>query len=159
MPSAVTPSLLRRIVSMLYEGLLLIGVIAVLVLLPETIYASLTERPAPSWLLWLHLELALATYFIWFWRHGGQTLAMKTWKIRLVSMSNTQPISLQQALLRHVLCWPSVTLGGIGLLWALLDRDGQFLHDRLAGTRLIQVSAAPPTITSHSPPAGKSRSA
>jgi uncharacterized RDD family membrane protein YckC len=33
-------------------------------------------------------------------------------------------------------------LGVVGLLWALVDRDRQFLHDRLAGTRLVAVPPA-----------------
>lgn len=144
---------------MLYEALLLIGVIGVLVLLPEAIYAEHAGQTAAPWLMWLHLELALAAYFIWFWRHGGQTLAMKTWKIRLAPAQDRHDgnpsISRRQALLRHLLCWPSLALGGCGLLWALVDRDGQFLHDRLAGTRLILVSAAQPTTASRPQQAGK----
>jgi uncharacterized RDD family membrane protein YckC len=50
-------------------------------------------------------------------------------------------VTLRQALLRYLLCWPSV-LGVVGLLWALADRDRQFLHDRLAGTRLVVVPPA-----------------
>lgn len=45
-----------------------------------------------------------------------------------------RPVLPAQALLRYLLCWPSILLCGIGLLWALVDRDKQFLHDRLAGT-------------------------
>ncbi|SMB26294.1 RDD domain containing protein (fragment) [Sterolibacterium denitrificans] len=161
MPPTETPALPRRLAGMLYEALLLIGVIAVLVLLPETIYAEHASRTAAPWLMWLHLELVLAAYFIWFWRHGGQTLAMKTWKIRLVPAQDrhdgSSGISLRQALLRHLLCWPSLALAGVGLLWALVDRDGQFLHDRLAGTCLILVSAAPPTTASRPQQTGKSR--
>ena len=47
------------------------------------------------------------------------------------------PVRPAQALLRYLLCWPSLGLGGIGIAWALIDRDRQFLHDRLAGTRLL----------------------
>ena len=81
------------------------------------------------------LVLALLAVF---WLHGGQTLAMKTWRIRLVSVDG-MPIRPAQALLRYLLCWPGILLIllGVGILWAVLDRDGQFLHDRLSGTRLI----------------------
>ena len=123
---------------MLYESLLLIGVIASLVLLPHVIYAMNAGQPAAPWLLQTQFVATLAVYFVWFWRHGGQTLAMKTWKIRLVSAtSSSGEITLPQALLRFVLCWPSLFFFGAGLVWALLDRDRQFMHDRLAGTRLI----------------------
>ena len=78
----------------------------------------------------------LLIYFTWSWSHGRQTLPMKTWRFRLVT-HNGQPLHPQQALLRYLVCWPSVFFCGIGIAWALIDRDRQFLHDRLAGTRLI----------------------
>lgn len=135
-----TPGLFRRLACMLYEALLLIGVIAFLVLLPEVLYATYAQSSPPGWLSWLHLLLVLAAYFVWFWSNGRQTLAMKTWKIRL-RPANDKPaatVTPRQALLRHLLCWPSILLAGTGLLWALFDREGQFLHDRLAGTRLVR---------------------
>ena len=61
---------------------------------------------------------------------------MKTWRIRLVSTDGTA-VRPGLALLRYALCWPSLLFFGIGVLWACVDRDGQFLHDRLTGTRLI----------------------
>ncbi|MFN9122921.1 MAG: RDD family protein, partial [bacterium] len=45
------------------------------------------------------------------------------------------------ALYRYLLAWPSVLAAGAGLAWALVDRDRQFLHDRLAGTRLVRIEA------------------
>jgi uncharacterized RDD family membrane protein YckC len=60
---------------------------------------------------------------------------MQTWKIRLVSASGAAP-TWPQLLLRFVLAWPSVGFYGAGLVWAIFDRDRQFMHDRLAGTRI-----------------------
>lgn len=60
---------------------------------------------------------------------------MQTWKMRITG-KNGQPVGVARALLRYVLAWPSLLLC-VGLLWALVDRDRQFLHDRLAGTRLV----------------------
>lgn len=136
MPSFETPALPRRFASMLYEALLLLGVVGVLVVFPQSIYAMNAGQAAAPWLTQLHLLIVLAAYFTWFW-HRGQTLAMKTWKIRLVCAGSGAVASLPRALLRYALCWPSLGLFGAGLLWALIDRDGQFLHDRIAGTRLV----------------------
>jgi len=61
---------------------------------------------------------------------------MKTWRLRLIS-GEGRPLTPARALLRYLLCWPSLGFFGIGIFWALLDRDGQFLHDRIAGTRII----------------------
>ncbi len=150
----LAPGLLRRLASMLYETLLLTAVVAALVLLPQTLFAMHTGAAAPAWLLQTHLILVLAIYFTGFW-HKGQTLAMKTWKFRLIDASTGEQVSLARAALRHLLAWLSLGLAGVGLLWALLDRDGQFLHDRLAGTRLLPVSDAPSTTASPPPPAKK----
>ncbi|MBP7489923.1 MAG: RDD family protein, partial [Azospira sp.] len=64
-----------------------------------------------------------------------------TWRIRLVN-ANGGGIQPLQALLRYLLAWPSLGFFGAGLVWALFDRDGQFLHDRLAGTRLVNSNHA-----------------
>jgi uncharacterized RDD family membrane protein YckC len=85
---------------------------------------------------WLRRELQLfilvvfAAYFLWSWLRGGQTLAMKAWRIKLVD------VTPGRALLRFVL---AVVLFPYSILWAFFDRDRQFLHDRLAGTRLVRV--------------------
>jgi uncharacterized RDD family membrane protein YckC len=126
----------RRLASMLYETLLVTGVLLLTLLLPHLLIGAFAQRVASASILWAHLFLVLFVYFVGFWRHGGQTLAMKTWHIRLVSHDG-QAISTAQALRRFLWCWPTLALGGIGLIWALFDRDHQFLYDRLAGTRLV----------------------
>lgn len=121
---------------MLYESLLLLAYLCVVLLLPHALIAFFTHFLATPLLLQTHVFVALLLYFVGFWRHGQQTLAMKTWHIRLVSRSG-RPLSTGQALCRYLLCWPSLGLAGIGVVWALFDQNGQFLHDRLAGTQLI----------------------
>jgi uncharacterized RDD family membrane protein YckC len=123
---------------MSYDLLLLSAILIVFLVLPYILIAYFAQRIATANVLWLHLFLVLLVYFNGFWCYGGQTVAMKTWRIRLVSR-NGQPVRPAQALLRYLLCWPSLALGGIGLLWAIFDRDGQFLHDRIAGTKLVSV--------------------
>lgn len=130
------PSILRRLASMLYESLLLLGVLAALLVLPHVLLGAFAHRLAAPVVLQTHGFIVLLIYFLWFWSNGGQTLAMKTWRIRLVTHDG-QAVRPAQALVRYLLCWPSVILGGAGILWALFDRDQLFLHDRLAGTQLV----------------------
>lgn len=89
-----------------------------------------TTHGWPRFVLQILIGLVFAAYFLWSWLRGGQTLAMKAWKIRLVD------VTPQKALLRFVLAAVLVpTL--LSILWVFSDRDRQFLHDRLAGTRLV----------------------
>jgi len=87
--------------------------------------------------LQLFIFTVFAAYFLWCWLRGGQTLAMKAWHIRLVDVTPAK------ALLRLAL---ATLLLPVSIVWALFDRERQFLHDRLAGTRLV--NAARPTTSS-----------
>jgi len=132
-----TPGLPRRLGGLLYDGLTLVA----LWLLASAIFTSLygAADQEQSRLLLQAISLVLISgYFIWCWTHGGQTLAMRAWRIRVV-YANGQPVTLLGACLRYVLAMACITAGGIGVWWALLDTDQQFLHDRLAKTRLIAV--------------------
>ena len=120
---------------MLYETLLLAAVLFI----AGFVFTAIFQPPlAPilRYALQLYLLLVAAAYFIWYWLHGGQTLPMKAWRIRLVG------VTPRKALLRLVF---AALLLPVSILWALFDRDRQFLHDRLAGTRLVLVNVAPPT--------------
>lgn len=131
------PRLGRLLLSMIYESLLLIAVLFIAsfifhLVFPDT--TSLLFKPAHQ----LYLLLVMGAYFIWFWTHGGQTLAMQTWKLRLTTAAGER-VNLKQAIARYLFAVVGISLFGCGILWALFDRDHQFLHDRLAGTRIVNV--------------------
>lgn len=126
----------RRLASLLYEALLLLGVLGLTFIVPYLLLGMAFGISPAGWVAWVHLYLVLGAYFVWYWRGRGQTLAMQTWRLRLVTADGDAP-ALGTAWLRYTLAWPSVLLFGVGLLWALVDRDRQFLHDRIAGTRVV----------------------
>ena len=145
-PGAIRPvvelaSLRRRLASMLYESLLLLGVLALTFLVPYLIIGAVWQIAPPGWLGWVHLYVVLGAYFNWYWRRHGQTLAMQTWRLQLVDAEG-HPLRPATGWLRYTLAWPSLLCFGAGLIWALFDRDRQFLHDRLAGTRVVFVAAS-----------------
>jgi uncharacterized RDD family membrane protein YckC len=107
----------------------------------------------------LYLFLVLGLYFVWCWRRGGQTLPMKAWRLRVVDRAG-QPLATPRAVLRYMLAalalgstavaaivllrhprelgaWLALAPGLATILWSAVDRDRQFLHDRLAGTRIV----------------------
>lgn len=132
--TATLPGLRRRLVSMLYEGLVVFSILLIGFLLPQIVLSGFGWTWGAK-ALWLHVFLLLMGYFVWCWLNGGQTLPMKTWKLRVVN-EQEGPLRPLQAVLRYLAAWPSILFFGIGILWALVDKDQQFLHDRIAGTRI-----------------------
>ncbi len=66
--TAALPSARQRLASLLYEGLLLLGVLAPTFILPHLAIGLAFEVTAPGWLLWLHIFVVLGAYFLWYWR-------------------------------------------------------------------------------------------
>ncbi len=132
---AAAAGLGRRFGSLFYEVLLLTAVVYVgswaFLIVGRGLDPSLA-RP----LLQLYLLAIAAGYFIYCWTHGGQTLPMKTWQLR-VTARNGGDVTLQVGARRYLFALASIALCGAGFVWAALDRDGQFLHDRLAGTCIV----------------------
>jgi len=121
--------------SMAYEALV---VIAVVLLAGLAFYGAANGPVSGSMrhLFQLYLFLVLGVYFVACWSRGGRTLPMQTWKMRVVR-SDGMSVGIVQAMLRYVLAWLSLLSLGVGFLWAFFDRERQFLHDRLAGTRIV----------------------
>jgi uncharacterized RDD family membrane protein YckC len=159
----VAPGLWRRMAAFLYEGVLLFGVL----MIAAYLYSSLTQQRNAMFGrhgLQAFLFVVLGIYFVWFWSHGGQTVAMKAWNLRLVG-ADGRPVSQPRALARYILSWmwfmpalvaldlaglkgtgttATLLLAGIAgyALLARLHPERQFLHDVACGTRLIHWQAA-----------------
>nr|WP_223961016.1 RDD family protein [Burkholderia diffusa] len=153
------PSVRRRLAAMLYEAVLLFGIV---------FFAGLAFSLATQQrnglvhhnLLAAWIALVVGAYFVWFWTHGGQTLPMKTWRLRLES-STGRPLSAGHALVRYALGWlwflPPLALHpllglsvpvtlALAAAWivawaaaARLHAERQFPHDRIARTRVVAI--------------------
>jgi uncharacterized RDD family membrane protein YckC len=156
-PSLAAPPLARRMACWVYEGVLLFAVVFVAGWLFSALGQVRDAMDARRPLLQAFLFVVFGIYFAWFWSRG-QTLAMKTWKIRLVDASG-RAVSQARALLRYLCSWlwflpplallalvpvtplhAAAAIGGWVVFWALLSRlhpQRQFWHDALAGTRLV----------------------
>jgi len=159
----LAPPLPRRLAAFVYEGVLLFGV----VMAAGIPYAAWTgHRHALEGRagFMAFLFVVLGVYFVWFWSRGRQTLPMKTWRMRLVTAQG-EDLTPTRAAWRYACCWlwflPAWALSaGLGLrgsltlwatlvwvlLWAGMSRlraDRQFLHDVLAGTRIMSSQPVP----------------
>lgn len=133
--SSDVPSLRRRLICNLYEGLLLLAYLF-LISLPFVIVTGELTEDVRIWTLRIYLLLMCGLYFVTFWRKG-QTLAMKTWRIRLEGADGSKA-SLGQLWRRYLLACLNLGMLGIGWWFALRSDDRQFLQDRWAGTRLVR---------------------
>ena len=166
--SETAPTLRRRLLALVYEAILLFGV----VFIAAYLFSALTRfRGDPASPLYYGFRLtvfgAVGLYFVFCWRKSGQTLPMKTWKFRLVDRTGGRPSPLR-CWARYSLAWIGplagliaykaiVILAGYGMArfsaaaalavlplvclnfgWAIADKERQFLHDRLARTRLVK---------------------
>jgi uncharacterized RDD family membrane protein YckC len=138
--NAIAPApapFLVRIAAMIYESLLVTAVVFVASFIIIPVVGEM-RAPWQRHLFQVYILGILFVYFSAFWLRSGQTLAMKTWRIRLVQ-KNGERLTFTQAMLRFSLALPGLLLAGAGFWWALFDRDRQFLHDRIVGTRLVRV--------------------
>ena len=157
-----TPSVVRRLAALPYEGLLLLALIFIASFPAAGLKGATHSGPAQV-IFQAYLFLVIAAYFSWFWTHGGQTLAMKTWRFRVVTIDG-RALNFSRAFTRFIIAtlfygpaWVGIVLLFFPerisravtmwtflpmfatLLWARHDEDRQFLHDRLAGTRLADI--------------------
>jgi uncharacterized RDD family membrane protein YckC len=157
-PPSPGPTIGRRLIAMVYETFLLLAVemlaVALWMLVTQNRHGPLFEHGLKVWLF-----VVTGAYFIHAWTGSGHTLAMKTWRLRLAADGHPR-VPLRSALLRYLLAWgwflPALLLcAALGLhgkgqmaavlvlgmaawaMTALFDRERRFLHDRLAGTRLV----------------------
>ena len=160
--------LVRRLAASIYESLILATLALVLgfsllpLLGPSGVPAA-TDRlavlsPGARATLFVALFVLYAGYSAWLSSGGRRTLPMQTWRLALRTGQGAPP-SVARALGRYLAWWigPACALGAylalrplgygrwalaalaINYVWALIDADRQFLHDRMAGTRLVRV--------------------
>ncbi|HQR23093.1 MAG TPA: RDD family protein [Burkholderiaceae bacterium] len=160
--AAPPASLPLRVAAMVYDGVLLFGIafvtgLALLMLTGWTAPLSSGRRLV----LQCAVFVAFGVYFGWCWIRSGQTLALKTWHLRVVDAGGRNP-SAGRAVARYVLSWtlflpglayitlmhppPAASLAALAvgfvltLLPALFDRERRLLHDRLSRTRIVRAT-------------------
>ena len=120
---------------MFYDSLLLLAIF----MIASFAALSLTDGEAiPSGTLWFRAYLLgiTAVFFCGFWLRGGQTLGLRSWRLRVES-ADGQSVTLHQALIRFLAAFLALLPAGIGLVWLLFDPERRAWHDRLSGTRVV----------------------
>ena len=129
-----SPGFFRCLAIITYDSLLLIALLflATAIVLPfnDGEAFSSTQFFFPIYLITISF-----VFYGWFWTHGGQTLGMKTWKIRIQTF-NKQPLTWKHAFKRFIMAVFSWGLFGLGFLWQLIDKQHYTWHDHFSKTRL-----------------------
>jgi uncharacterized RDD family membrane protein YckC len=142
LPASLNLAPLRlRLMSLVYEIILLFAVLFVCSYLFIGI-ARDAQSGLPRAIFQLYLLSVCGVYFVFCWTRTGQTLPMKTWRMRVVALDG-RTLTAGRALRRYLYAIPGM-LSGISVLWAPFDRERQFLHDRLAGTRIVRTENQDP---------------
>jgi uncharacterized RDD family membrane protein YckC len=134
-----SPSLLRRLIAMLYDTFLVVALVGVVNALALGVVARITQ--GNQQVLSPHLAQTLTTlsivgFFSLFWIKSGQTLGMQAWRIKLVDFQGRPP-SITRALARCLGACLSAACFGLGYLWCLVDPNKRYWHDYISHTELI----------------------
>jgi uncharacterized RDD family membrane protein YckC len=132
----------RRLAALCYDLLLLAALVASFTLL---VLAARLGRAVPPGTLWYSLCLfaVVVLFFAGFWVHGGQTLGMRAWRIRVVRDDGTA-LTWPRAVARFGLGLVAAAPAGLGFWWSLLDERKRGWHDRWTRTRVVRTRTSKP---------------
>lgn len=150
-PADAPAPLWRRLAAIVYDSLPLVA----LWILAAAVWIALARWLAPGeraliesygrwavghWPFRAWLLVTAFAYFGWSWRHGGQTIGMRAWRIRVVAADGGRP-RWPALLLRFVVAIGSLAAAGLGYAWALVDRERRTWHDLASRTRTVLLPA------------------
>lgn len=140
-------SLIRRGAAMLYDAMLIIAMMIIASIPLAAIDASGNDSSFISdqslrFLYQVYLFYLIFAFYYVFWRIKGQTLGMQVWKIRTIA-EDGDIMSPVQCIVRFAVATPGTLLLFAGFLWAIFDKEGLTLHDRISRSRVVYVGDKP----------------
>lgn len=135
-PTPLPASIYRRYGAWVYDGFIVFSVLLLLTAIALLLNRGEDLMPF-RWLYLSYLFLCTGLFLSSFWCRSGQTLGMLAWKIKVVDQ-HYQTLTWQHAFYRYFISLLTTLCGGIGLLWCFIDKEKQSLHDRIAGTKVIE---------------------
>lgn len=140
MPSYLLCGLPRRLVIAIYDGIVVVALLLLATVPPTIAMVTLSDTAQEQSLVFrlamsVYLLLVAFAFYGGFWTHGGQTLGMRAWRVRVVREDGGR-LTWRDAAIRYAAAILSWLVVGAGFWWSLFDRDGRTWHDRLSGTEL-----------------------
>lgn len=130
----------RRLAAILYDTFLLIAVLFIAAWILLLVIGEELSQSGHPLLTAYYISISLL-FFVWFWIHGGQTLGMKVWRVRVVNPDGSS-IKLRQAITRFFTAILSWLPFGAGFLWSLTNKSRLCWHDQLSSSILVKVIPA-----------------
>ena len=147
MSEFTTASNWRRLAALIYDSFLLVAISMAYGAIGTGFLVLVRSGPAQEYgvmfdsFLWFAGWIAtLVMFFCWFWRRNGQTLGMRAWRLKLIANDadfNTALPSWKQCFMRCAAGVPGFFLFGLAYWYRYFDRDGDCLHDKLSGLKVI----------------------
>jgi len=140
--SATPATFAKRVAAMFYDFLLfgsvllVVGFISMLTLTSITGIENVAKGSLVAKLFFVYLLALGYLFFGWFWTHGGQTLGMRAWKLKVISFDG-QPINWKQAFIRYIYSIASWIPLAAGYLWLLFDKNKLAFHDHMSKTAIV----------------------
>ena len=129
-------TLARRLGVILYDFLLLLSILVIISSIIAVIFKLTPEHP--YFVIYQAFVFIISFFFYsWFWIHGGQTLGMKTWKIKITNIDGSS-VSWNNATIRFVTAIFSWLPLGLGYIWSIHDKKKRAWHDIASKTCLIR---------------------
>lgn len=135
--NAATPGLARRLAAIFYDAWLIAALWLIGATIDFAVQSALgtadspVRRPLETFIL-----ASPFLFYGWFWTHGGQTLGMRAWRMKLLD-EHGRPVTWRRSVVRVAAAFVSALALGLGYLWMLGDRQHLTWHDRWSGTRLV----------------------
>jgi uncharacterized RDD family membrane protein YckC len=142
-----TPGLGRRLAAIFYDSILVMAVVLMaiaLITIPlnliygEDNFNAVMLRTNPFYIAYLFC--VMAGFHILFWMRGGQTIGMRSWRLKVLR-DDGEKLRFKDAVLRYLAAILSWSALGLGFIWVLIDKDGLAWHDRISKTRLVLIKS------------------
>lgn len=141
-----TAPLWRRFAALVYDGFILLalslgyGAVITAGAAIMGVQSGDYEPMFNHWLITVGWVICLQGFYYGFWRKSGQTIGMRTWRIRLSDGAHPDILASRSQCLMRLLWTPAlVLLAGIGYWYRFFDRRGDCLQDKLSRTQVVVV--------------------
>ncbi|WP_096087154.1 RDD family protein [Agaribacterium haliotis] len=145
-PEPSNAKLWKRLCATLYDSLILCAVSLLYFALVTFIFTAVLGSEAKDFqpnagglIVQLGWLISVLGFYCFFWLRVGQTVAMKAWRLKL-KRADGKTLTLSTCLIRALAGFLGLAAFGLGWLWALIDKDGCCLHDRISNTRVVQLA-------------------